>query len=100
MATARRIIPMALALSACATLSPSQLPLVASVTAEGNGCRVTIDRQQVTQKQLLEIARKATARRGIVVYDKNAPYKCIGAAVITMQQAGLRSVDLAKWDGR
>jgi hypothetical protein len=29
----------------------------------------------------------------------NAEYKCIGAAIITMQQAGLQ-VDLAPWDSR
>jgi hypothetical protein len=29
----------------------------------------------------------------------NAQYKCIGAAIITLQQAGSR-VDLAPWDSR
>jgi hypothetical protein len=88
-----------LALSACIQFRPSEPPLVANVRAEGQECRVTVNRQRVTQNQLLEIARRATHRHGIVVYEGNAPYKCIGAAIITMQQAGLQSVDLALWDG-
>ncbi|GAA3909107.1 hypothetical protein GCM10022276_29220 [Sphingomonas limnosediminicola] len=59
---------------------------------------MTVDRQRVTQKQLLEIAVKAAARRGIVVYDEDAPYQCFASAIITMQQAGMTSVDAAKWE--
>jgi hypothetical protein len=100
MATARSIIPIALLLSSCAPFRSVQPPLVANVRAEGQGCRVTVDRQRVTHRQLLDIARKATGRHGIVVYDKDAPYRCLGAAIITMQQAGLQSVDAAMWDER
>ena len=62
-------------------------------------CRVTVDGQRVTQKQLLDIARRSPGRRGIIVYAQNAPYKCIGAAIITLQEAGLHSVDAAAWTG-
>jgi hypothetical protein len=100
MTNVRSIMPIfAIAVSACVPFATSEPPLVANVRAEGDGCRVTVNRQRVTQEQLLAIARKATARRGIVVYDNHAPYKCLGAAIITMQQAGLQSVDAAMWDG-
>ena len=51
----------------------------------------------VHQQQLLAMARFETTNRAIVVYDPNAPYKCIGAAIITMQQAG-KIVDVVTWD--
>jgi hypothetical protein len=53
----------------------------------------------VTQKQLLNIARRAPGRHGIIVFALNTPYKCIGAAIITMQEAGLQSVEAAPWTG-
>jgi hypothetical protein len=95
----RGSIPIALAASACVPFGTSALPLVANVAVERGQCRVTVNSQRVTQPQLLDLARKANTRRGIVVYAKDAPYKCLGAAIITMQQAGLQSVDVAMWDG-
>lgn len=83
-------------------------PLVVNVSANGAECRVAVARPsntqpavfaKVHQDQLLAIARSEKTRRAIVVSDLNAAYKCIGAAIITVQQAG-KMVDLATWDSR
>jgi hypothetical protein len=92
----------------CVQLGDRDPPLVVNVRADGEECRVAVARPSSTQpplfatvhqQQLLYIARSEQTRRAIVVSDLNAPYKCIGAAIITMQQAG-KMVDLATWDGR
>jgi hypothetical protein len=96
----------ALILSGC--VQYGEPPLVVNVRANGGECRVAVARPSNTQpavfttvhqEQLLAIARSERTRRAIVVFDLNAPYKCIGAAIITVQQAG-KMVDLATWDGR
>ena len=82
--------------------------MVINVKSDGDECRVTVVRNafvqplqftRVNQAQLLQIAQQAKSRRGIVVSDVNAQYKCMGAVIITLQQARL-SVDLAPWDSR
>jgi hypothetical protein len=80
--------------------------MVVNVKSEGDTCRVTfvpnsfvqpLNFTRVNQEQLLQMSRQAKSRRAIVVSDLSAQYKCIGAAIITLQQAG-SSVDLAPWD--
>ena len=82
--------------------------MVVNVKSEGDQCRVTVVRNpyaqplefaRVTQAQLLQFGRQTRSRRAIVVSDVNAQYKCVGAAIITLQEAGLL-VDLAPWDSR
>lgn len=77
------------------TLGP---PLVVSVKREGDGCQVSVQGERVTSDRLLEIGRAAAKRPGIVVYAKDAPYKCVGGAVFTLQRAGMMSVQVAMWD--
>jgi len=92
-------ILVALVLSGCVQTSLGQPPLVANVSAVGEECRVTVDGQLVSQKQLLDISRRSAGRHGIIVFALNTPYKCIGTAIITMQEAGLQSVQAAAWNG-
>ena len=98
----------ALTLSACVQLGYGDPPLVVNVRANGEECRVAVARPSTTQPpvfatvhqhELLDLARRERSRRAIVVFDLNAPYKCIGAAILTMQEAG-KMVDLATWDSR
>ena len=86
-------------LAGCVSHSALEPPLVANVSAEGEACRVTVDGRRVSQKELLDIARSSPGRRGIIVFAVNTPYKCIGAAIITIQEAGVQSVDAAPWNG-
>jgi hypothetical protein len=96
-----------LALGGCVqSMSGASSPIVVNVKSVADGCRVTVARDpssyplnfvRVDQAHLLQMGREAKGRRAIVAFDMNAEYKCIGAAIITMQQAGLR-VDLAPWD--
>lgn len=94
-------------LAGCIQLGGGQSPLLVNVKGNADECRVTVARDiaqasnftRVSQPQLVDIARHAKSRRAIVVSDLHAPYKCIGATIITLQQAGLK-VDLAAWDGR
>ena len=92
----------------CAQFSTSAPLLVVNVTSEGDACRVTVAADpynhplaftQVHQEQLKQIGRNTKRRRAIVVYDVMAKYKCIGAAIVTAQQAGL-VVDAVPWNGR
>lgn len=66
---------------------------------DGEGCRVTVNGEPVTNDRLLELGRAADNRRGIVLYDQATPYKCTGAAIVTLQRADLTFVDAAMWDG-
>jgi hypothetical protein len=95
-------------LGGCIELNSNVPPLVVNVKSEGDQCRVTVvrnpfleplDFQRVDQAQLLQIARQTNGRRAIVVSDVSAQYKCIGAAIVTLQEAGLH-VDVASWDSR
>ena len=86
-------------LSACISVQ-SGTPIVLSVKAEGDGCRVTVDGARMTSDQLLTLGRGSPNRRAIVLYDKSTPYKCTGAAIVTLQRAGLVSVEAAMWDDR
>lgn len=97
----RKLFPavVTLALSGCVPAVTGQPPLVVNVNASGSECRVTVDRVRVTQKQLLEMAHASPKRHGIIIYANNVPYRCIGAAIITLQEAGVQSVDAAAWNG-
>jgi len=77
----------------------SQLPLVVNVTIVGDRCQTTVDGNEVTSSQLLELGRTAKRRRAIVVFDKKAPYRCIGRAMFDLQGAGLTNIDTALWTG-
>lgn len=102
------VVICGLFLAGCVQLSISDPPLVVNVKSNGDQCLVTVAPNaftlplvfsRVTQEQLLQLARQAKSRRGIVVSDVNAQYKCMGAAISTLQQAGL-TVDFAPWDSR
>jgi hypothetical protein len=92
-------ILLGLLLSSCIPTVSAQPPLVANVRAEGETCDVTVEGRRVTQKQLLDIARTSPGRHGIIVFAVDTPYKCIGTAIITLQEAGLHSVEVAAWNG-
>ena len=94
--------------SGCVEINSNVPPLVVNVKSEGDQCRVTvvrnpflqpIDFQHVNQAKLLQTARQSKTRRAIVVSDGKATYKCIGAVIVTLQEAGLH-VDVAPWDSR
>jgi|tagenome__1003787_1003787.scaffolds.fasta_scaffold20988896_4 hypothetical protein len=95
-------------LGGCVQFRPDNPPLVVNVKSDGDNCRVTVQREhfaqpavfvRVNQGQLLEIGRQTKPRRAIVIFDVNAHYKCIGAAIVTLQEAGL-AVESAMWDSR
>ena len=96
------------ALGGCVEIKSNVPPIVVNVKNEGDQCQVTVirfpftqplDFQRVSQAQLLEVARQAKTRRAVLVSDVKAQYKCMGAALVTLQEAGLQ-VDLAVWDSR
>ena len=87
-------------LCGCVDVQPGTPALVVSVRTEANNCRATVDGKRVTTEELLGIARGDPRRRGIVLYDKDTPYKCVGATIITLQHAGLMFVEAAMWDDR
>jgi hypothetical protein len=95
-------------LSACVQIRADDPPIVVNVKSAGEECRVTVLRNpysqpqdfvRVTHAQLLQAGRENKSRRAIVVVGGDTQYKCLGAAIITLQQAGLL-VDLAPWNDR
>jgi hypothetical protein len=76
------------------------LPLVVNVQGEGTGCYVGVNGAKVTSERLVQIARAERNRRAIVVFAKDAPYKCVGSAVVVLQQGGIAKIDVAPWFGR
>jgi hypothetical protein len=98
----------AASLGGCVDFKTNGPAIVVNVKSEGDECRVTVTRNpyvqplsfiRVTQAQLLQVGRETRSRRAIVVADVNAQYKCMGAAIITLQEAGLL-VDFAPWESR
>ncbi len=93
------LIGAAVLAASCIHRSPGEPPLVVNVRRDGQGCRVSVEGDQVPSERLLEIARTSGKRRGIVVFEKDTPYRCIGGAIFTLQRAGLSPVEAVVWDG-
>lgn len=77
---------------------PHESPLVVSVSPERDGCQFVISGERITSDRLVILARSARKRRGIVIYDKDTPYRCIGSAIYALQSAGLAQIDAVLWD--
>lgn len=87
-------------LASCTNARSFEAPLVLSVQGKPEGCRVIYERREVTGEELLAIARGyAGAKRGVVIYNVDTPYRCIGGAIYTLQRGGLASVDAVLWEG-
>ena len=85
-------------LAACVHTQSYTEPLVVSVKRDREQCRVTVNGERMTSETLLELGRRAPNRRGIVLYNKETPYQCTGAAIVTLQRAGLAYVESAMCD--
>lgn len=68
--------------------------LVVKIQQVNDACYVTLDGLNVTFDALKERAKRERHRPAVIVYDKDAPYKCIGAAIITLQEAGVMRIDV------
>ena len=86
-------------LASCVQLRARQNPLIVNVQADGDLCDVSVKGERVTSARLLQIGRSAGTLKGIVVYARGTPFKCVGGAVFTLQLAGLSNVDAAMWNG-
>jgi hypothetical protein len=75
----------------------NDVPLVANVQRDGDGCRITVDGKQLTSDALLQLVGAGKYHRGIIVSRRDATYKCIGGAVYMLQHAGLSQIDFATW---
>jgi hypothetical protein len=80
--------------SACAATPPArELPL--TVTGKGNECLLTFGGQQfVTQRlespELLQRLDHIRGEKVVLWFVNDAPYRCVGATIITLQQAKVR----------
>ena len=74
------------------TPEPKGSPLIVQVAAHGTDCQVTVGHERVNSQRLSQIALAGTHSWGIVEMERDAPYKCVGAAIITLQQAGFTTV--------
>jgi hypothetical protein len=75
----------------------NDVPFVANVQRDGDGCRFTVDGKQATSGDLLQLVAAGKYHRGIIVSRGNVTYKCIGGAVYILQRAGLSKIDFATW---
>jgi biopolymer transport protein ExbD len=84
----------ALSLAGCAKTRDRQ-PFVATVHAATNGCVFRVAELEVTLDQLSVIAGREASktRRAQLRGDGETPYRCVGAAIYTLQRAGFRAVD-------
>ena len=82
------------------TPEPKGSPLVVEAAADGNSCHITVDHQQVTSQQLLQIASAGKHRWGLIRMKRDLPYKCVGAVIITLQEAGFSTVRTEELDQR
>jgi hypothetical protein len=84
-----------LCLPACALVASgcvSDPPVILHFAGPPHGCAVALDGRPVAESELLAAAR---AWRGRSVYLQprlGTPYKCIGAAIFTIQRAGVKRV--------
>ena len=67
--------------------------LVVKFQHVGDGCFVTLDGVHLTFDALLEAARREHTRPAVIIFGGDLPYKCIGATVITLQEAGVMNID-------
>jgi hypothetical protein len=74
------------------TPEPKGAPLIVETASSSRDCRITVNHQRVTSQQLLQIASHGTHTWGIVRMERDAPYKCVGAVIITLQQAGYTTI--------
>jgi len=74
------------------TPQPKGEPLVVETAASSNDCEVSVNHQQVTSRRLLQIASSGAYTRGIVRIQRDAPYKCVGAAIVILQEAGFTTI--------
>ncbi|WP_174296363.1 ExbD/TolR family protein [Sphingomonas bacterium] len=86
-------------LASCVLQREEASPLIMNAQRDGEGCRITVNGERVTSEQLVELSRSTSRRLGIVLYDRDTPYKCIGGAIYSLQRAGLRHVYAAQWGG-
>jgi hypothetical protein len=74
------------------TPQPKGEPLIVETAVSPGGCKVSVNHERVTSQRLLRIASSGAYTWGIVRIQRNAPYKCIGAVILTLQQAGLATI--------
>ena len=79
------------------TPEPKGAPLIVEAAASPSACNVRVNNQQVTSQRLRQIASNGGYTWGIVRIQRDAPYKCVGAAVLTLQQAGLTTIRTEEW---
>jgi hypothetical protein len=83
---------LATASGGCA--SPERLaPLNVVVRGPATACPIQIDGRDVTHEELLTIARREVkARREAIISGdmSKVPYRCLGAAIYTLQVAGFK----------
>lgn len=74
------------------TPEPKGSPLIVEAAADGRDCHITVEHGRVTSQRLLQIASAGSHSWAIVRMERDAPYKCVGAVLITLQQAGFTTV--------
>jgi hypothetical protein len=67
--------------------------LLVKVQQVGEGCHITLNGVHVTDDVLLQTARRERVRPAIITYGKDAPYRCVGAVIIILQEAGVMNID-------
>lgn len=92
--TAWMFIAASVALTGCVKRAERNA-FVVTVRAAANGCSIWVAGSEVTLDRLSGISRRQIeqTRRVRVEYDEETPYRCIGAAIYTLQRAGFESVD-------
>ena len=81
------------------TPQPKGEPLIVETAASAGTCEVSVNHERVTSRRLLQIASSGAYTWGIMRVQRDAPYKCVGAAILTLQQAGFATIKTEELPG-
>jgi hypothetical protein len=84
------LLVVMLAADACAAQSAP--PIILHVARGADACRIDYNGRQLTDDQLLVLARSWRGRGVRIEGERNTPYKCIGGTLFTVQRAGVKDV--------
>jgi hypothetical protein len=84
------IVPTLVCCAGCA----EHPPVIVRAIGEGHTCTVTVNGAVVATDAALQAVARTTGKTALVETDRKTPYRCAGATVIRLQQAGFKVVGI------
>jgi hypothetical protein len=87
------LLGVTLAADACA--GQSAPPMILHIARGAEACRIDYNGRQLTDDQLLVLARSWRGRVVRILAEPNTPYKWVGGPLFTVQQASVKNVGVS-----